>query len=80
MDQVEIYSIMYHDKEIWIGTVDGYLMLYKVVDSSIYTDSSISIKTNFHHFNSADNSLSSLPNKFVFYVSCCQIVKFLPLL
>lgn len=45
---------MYHDKEVWIGTVDGYLMLYKIIDSSLKTinninnfGDSIAIKTNF---------------------------------
>lgn len=30
-DFAEVYSILFHDDEIWIGTVDGYLMLYSVV-------------------------------------------------
>lgn len=27
----EVYSILFHDDEVWIGTVDGYLMLYSVI-------------------------------------------------
>jgi hypothetical protein len=27
----EVYSVLYHQDEIWIGTVDGYLMLYSVI-------------------------------------------------
>lgn len=27
----EVYSILYNEDEIWIGTVDGYLMLYSVI-------------------------------------------------
>lgn len=27
----EVYSVLFHDDEIWIGTVDGYLMLYSVI-------------------------------------------------
>ncbi|CAD5234909.1 unnamed protein product [Bursaphelenchus xylophilus] len=30
LQTVEVYSIMYHENELWIGTVDGYLMLYTV--------------------------------------------------
>uniref|UniRef100_A0A914C583 Uncharacterized protein n=1 Tax=Acrobeloides nanus TaxID=290746 RepID=A0A914C583_9BILA len=27
-ETVEIYTIIFHDNQLWIGTVDGYLMLY----------------------------------------------------
>lgn len=31
LDTVEINTLLYFDDEIWIGTVDGYLMLYNVI-------------------------------------------------
>lgn len=37
-DQVEIYSIMFFEDEIWIGTVDGYLMLYCIINYEINCD------------------------------------------
>uniref|UniRef100_A0A914LPL2 TBC1 domain family member 2B n=1 Tax=Meloidogyne incognita TaxID=6306 RepID=A0A914LPL2_MELIC len=30
LDQVEVCSILFHSEEVWVGTIDGYLMLYKV--------------------------------------------------
>uniref|UniRef100_A0A7E4V228 PH domain-containing protein n=1 Tax=Panagrellus redivivus TaxID=6233 RepID=A0A7E4V228_PANRE len=39
-DAVEIHTILYFDNEIWIGTVDGYLMLYHVSPSSETSESS----------------------------------------
>lgn len=30
LSQVEVCSILYHADELWVGTVDGYLMLYRV--------------------------------------------------
>uniref|UniRef100_A0AC34R7H0 Uncharacterized protein n=1 Tax=Panagrolaimus sp. JU765 TaxID=591449 RepID=A0AC34R7H0_9BILA len=38
-NNVEINAILYHDDEIWIGTLDGYLMLYKVVPTDGTTES-----------------------------------------
>lgn len=26
----EVHSLLYHDEELWLGTVDGYLMLYRI--------------------------------------------------
>uniref|UniRef100_A0A914IDW9 TBC1 domain family member 2B n=1 Tax=Globodera rostochiensis TaxID=31243 RepID=A0A914IDW9_GLORO len=31
MEQVELCSILFHSDELWVGTVDGYLMLYRVL-------------------------------------------------
>ncbi|KAL7073941.1 hypothetical protein ACQ4LE_006227, partial [Meloidogyne hapla] len=30
LDQVEVCSILFHSDELWVGTIDGYLMLYRV--------------------------------------------------
>lgn len=56
-DQVEIYSIMFFDNEIWIGTVDGYLMLYGVINDERINHDMINLPNYNNHILLPDQNL-----------------------
>uniref|UniRef100_A0A915EQ89 Uncharacterized protein n=1 Tax=Ditylenchus dipsaci TaxID=166011 RepID=A0A915EQ89_9BILA len=57
-DQVEVYCIMFHDREVWIGTVDGYLMLYKIMDQTAEGTHTGDDRGKLRHTNSQEASFS----------------------